>query len=88
VPLFIAEKRRKKGLTQQSLATKVGISRTCLSMMENGKLGTKLATVIERIAQELDTDINTLFTPPPPEQHECDALSCTCACHAATPSVA
>ncbi len=48
--------RKEKGLTQEQLANKAGISRRYLSDIENGKRKISLA-ILERIARVLDLSV-------------------------------
>lgn len=52
--------RKEKGLTQEQLANKAGISRCYLSDIENGKRQISLA-IIERIARELGMSVGEMI---------------------------
>lgn len=57
---MLKEERKKKGLTQEALAEKVGVRRQTISMVETGKnkLTIKLA---KKIANVLEIDWKDLF---------------------------
>lgn len=52
--------RMQSGLSQQSLATMVGVTRQTINMIENNKYNPTLQLCIN-IARALETDLNTLF---------------------------
>jgi transcriptional regulator with XRE-family HTH domain len=56
----IAEARKRRGLTQQDLAEKVGVHRVSIARLEAGARSPSMA-LARRIAGVLDTDIATLF---------------------------
>ena len=56
----VKDYRLKRGYSQASLAYQVGIARQTLSMIENGRYNPSLDLCI-RLAEALDTDLNTLF---------------------------
>ena len=58
----IRELREKKGVSQESLARDVSVSRASLVNYENGKQPIYLA-VLYRIARGLDVEIHTLLPP-------------------------
>ncbi len=57
----ISEIRSRKGLTQEQLAGKMGISSKYLSSIERGKENPTLNTLIT-LADSLNTDIGDLFS--------------------------
>jgi putative transcriptional regulator len=52
--------RVDRGITQQVLATRVGISRSTLSAIENGRIDPGVSVAV-RIARVLQTDVETIF---------------------------
>ena len=60
----IKKEREKKGLTQQQLADKAGITMNYLAKNESQKMGRGFTIVIMgRIADALEIDIRDLFAP-------------------------
>ena len=53
--------RKQRGHSQQSLADKVGMSRSYLADLERGRKKSPRMTVVERIAQALGIDVNELL---------------------------
>lgn len=61
----IKKERERKGLTQQQLADKAGITMNYLAKIESQKMGRGFTIVIlGRIADALEIDIRDLFAPP------------------------
>ena len=58
----IREMRREKGLLQEQLAKKCGVSRQTINAIENNKYDPPLALAF-KLAQELGTTVDELFTP-------------------------
>ena len=58
----IREMRREKGLLQEQLAKKCGVSRQTINAIENNKYAPTLALAF-KLAQELGTTVDELFTP-------------------------
>lgn len=58
----IREMRRGKGLLQEQLAKKCGVSRQTINAIENNKYDPTLALAF-KLAQELGTTVDELFTP-------------------------
>lgn len=58
----IRQMRRKKGLLQEQLAKKCGVSRQTINAIENNKYDPTLALAF-KLAQELGTTVDELFTP-------------------------
>lgn len=58
----IREMRREKGLLQEQLAKKCGVSRQTINAIENNKYDPTL-TLAFKLAQELGTTVDELFTP-------------------------
>jgi transcriptional regulator with XRE-family HTH domain len=56
----IRQHRETKGLTQKELAEKVGMDRTYLNQIEQGKRKASLM-MLERIAKALDVSVKDLF---------------------------
>ena len=58
----IRDKRKQQGLSQEELAKKCGVSRQTVNAIENDKYDPTLALAFY-LARELDTTVDTLFTP-------------------------
>lgn len=58
----IREMRREKGLLQEQLAKRCGVSRQTINAIENNKYDPTLALAF-KLAQELGTTVDELFTP-------------------------
>lgn len=56
----VAEIRRRKGMTQQQVATKIDVSLAYVGLIETGKRWPS-ARVIEQLSKVLDTSISQLF---------------------------
>lgn len=56
----VAEIRRRKGLTQQQVATKLDVSLSYISLLETGRRWAS-APVIEQLARVLNVPISDLF---------------------------
>ena len=59
----IREMRREKGLLQEQLAKKCGVSRQTINAIENNKYDPTLALAFH-LAKTLGTTVDALFTPP------------------------
>lgn len=59
----LREARRQKGMTQEELANKAGISRYWLNSIENGRQPPGRATMI-RLSEVLDISVGDLFFAP------------------------
>ncbi len=55
-------RRREKGVSQEELARKCGVSRQTINAIENNKYDPTLALAF-RLARELGTTVDTLFSP-------------------------
>lgn len=62
IGLEIYRMRKEKGLTQDKLAAKSGISKTFISDLENGKKLPRLETA-EKLAKALGSCIGFIFNP-------------------------
>ena len=60
IGINIKIERLKKGLSQEELAIKAGLSRNTMSLIETGKMNATILKIID-IAQVLDVNINTLL---------------------------
>ena len=60
----IRQMRREKGLLQEQLAKKCGVSRQTINAIENNKYDPTLALAF-RLAGELGTTVDRLFSPGP-----------------------
>lgn len=56
----IRERRKRKGISQDELAKKCGVSRQTVNAIENNKYDPTLALAFS-LAQELDTTVDELF---------------------------
>ena len=72
ISLNIKEIRKEKGLTQEQLAKKVGVTKACMCRWENWNINMPTPTLrtLERIAQALNVPIKNLFN----EQNETNNL--------------
>lgn len=61
IGIRIGELRKQKGMTQEKLAEKMGVSPKYLSSIERGKENPTLATIIN-LAQSTGVEIADLFT--------------------------
>ena len=57
----IAQIRKKKGMTQEQLAEKSGVSRTIISFLESGKTATTTTATLLKIAGALGCDVSDIF---------------------------
>lgn len=57
---FIAERRKKKGLTQEELGEKLGVSNKTISRWENGNYMPDLS-LLEPLSKELEISLNELL---------------------------
>ncbi len=53
---IIQDERRRQGMTQQQLASLIGLQQKTISAIENGSAGTKLDTLF-RVIGTLDLDV-------------------------------
>ena len=58
----IHDRRLARGLSQQELANRCGVSRQTINAIENNKYDPTLALAF-KLAQELGTTVDELFTP-------------------------
>lgn len=56
----IRDRRKEKGVSQEELAKKCGVSRQTVNAIENNKYDPTLALAF-RLARELGTTVDTLF---------------------------
>lgn len=61
IGIRIGELRKQKGLTQEKLAERMGVSPKYLSSIERGKENPTLTTIIN-LAQSMDVEIADIFT--------------------------
>ncbi len=57
----IKDFREKRGITQEELAKKSGISRTTISSLENGILNNTTNTTMVKIAEALNCKVSEIF---------------------------
>ena len=60
VGMFIANKRKEKGYTQQELGEKLFVTDKAVSKWERG-LSLPNIAILEKLAEELDTDIYSIL---------------------------
>ena len=60
----IREKRKERGLSQEELARRCGVTRQTINAIENNKYDPTLALAF-RLAGELGTTVDRLFSPGP-----------------------
>ena len=53
--------REKMGMTQAELAKKSGVSRTTISMLENGRAGCVKTVTLTKLADTLEKRVGDLF---------------------------
>lgn len=58
---MIKEIRIEKGLTQEELSKKAGVSRTIISGLESGKSVVTTTTTLQKIAEALDKTVSEIF---------------------------
>ena len=58
----IRQRRKERGISQEELAVKCGVSRQTVNAIENNKYGPSL-TLAFQLAQELGTTVDELFKP-------------------------
>ena len=58
----IREKRKERGLSQEELARRCGVSRQTVNAIENNKYDPTLALAFH-LARELGTTVDALFSP-------------------------
>ena len=57
----LKEIREEKGMTQEQLENKSGISRQTISAIENGKTNNVMSGTLTALADALDTTIDAIF---------------------------
>ncbi len=58
---MIKEVREQKGMTQQELANRSGVSRAIISKLENNKATVTTTDTIRKIAIALDCNVSDIF---------------------------
>ena len=58
----IREKRKERGISQEELARRCGVSRQTINAIENNKYDPTLSLAFH-LAQELETTVDALFHP-------------------------
>ena len=53
--------RKSKGLTQEELADKSGVSRGTISALENGSMRNTTSKTLLKLAQALNTSVDRIF---------------------------
>ena len=66
---LVKKYRRERNVTQEQLASSVGVSRACLSVTERGKTDPS-AEVAARLSKELSVDAEQLFLDPSANEGE------------------
>ena len=59
----IRERREELGLTQETLASRSGVSRQTISALENGKYENMLVGTLAAIATALENTVDKIFYP-------------------------
>lgn len=57
----LKEIREEKGMTQEQLENKSGISRQTISAIENGRTNNVMSGTLTALAEALDTTIDAIF---------------------------
>ena len=57
----VKEEREKKGMTQEELAKKAGVSRTIISGLESGTINVTTTKTLKKIAEALGTNVSDIF---------------------------
>lgn len=57
----LKEFRKKKGLTQDELSEKSGVSRTIISFLENGRTDCTMTSTLTKLADALGEKVTTIF---------------------------
>lgn len=57
----VKEEREKKGMTQEELAKKAGVSRTIISGLESGTINVTTTKTLKKIAEALDKNVSDIF---------------------------
>ena len=57
----VQEEREKKGMTQEELAKKAGVSRTIISGLESGTINVTTTKTLKKIAEALGKNVSDIF---------------------------
>ena len=57
----VQEEREKKGMTQEDLAKKAGVSRTIISGLESGTINVTTTKTLKKIAEALGKNVSDIF---------------------------
>ena len=57
----VKEEREKKGMTQEELAKKAGVSRTIISGLESGTINVTTTKTLKKIAEALGKNVSDIF---------------------------
>ena len=57
----LKEIREKKGLSQEALAEKSGVSRTTISLLEGGKAGVAKTDTLTKLSDALEGKVTDIF---------------------------
>ena len=57
----VKEEREKKGMTQEELAKKAGVSRTIISGLESGTIKVTTTKTLKKIAEALGKNVSDIF---------------------------
>ena len=57
----VKEEREKKGMTQEELAKKAGVSRTIISGLESGTINVTTTKTLKKIAEALGKNDSDIF---------------------------
>lgn len=59
----LKEVRKKKGLSQEQLVSKSGVSRSIISGLESGRISVTTTATLAKLAKALNTKIDDFFCP-------------------------
>ena len=57
----VKEEREKKGMNQEELAKKAGVSRTIISGLESGTINVTTTKTLKKIAEALGKNVSDIF---------------------------
>ena len=57
----VKEEREKKGMTQEELSKKAGVSRTIISGLESGTINVTTTKTLKKIAEALGKNVSDIF---------------------------
>ena len=57
----VKEEREKKGMTQEELAKKAGVSRTIISGLESGTINVTTTKTLKKISEALGKNVSDIY---------------------------